>query len=128
MIQQSDNERDADRFILDEIDSVPHLEALLLLWSSRPQSWSDEELGKRLYLENSAAMAILEDLQRRGLIAAVPREPRQFRYEPSERDGLLAAVETAYRMDLVRISTMIHRKAPASVLEFARAFRFTKER
>ena|SRR5579884_2059945 len=122
------NERDVDRFILDEIDSVPHLEALLLVWSSRPQSWSDEELGKRLYLENPAAMAILEDLQRRGLIAAVPGEPRQFRYESSERDPLLEAVESAYRTDLVRISTMIHLKAPASVLEFARAFRFTKER
>ena len=26
-----------DQFILDEIDSVPHLEALLLLWRSAPQ-------------------------------------------------------------------------------------------
>lgn len=126
MTQQ--NEGDVDRFVLDEIDSVPHLEALLLLWTSRPQSWSDEEMGKRLYLENSAALAILDDLQRRGLVAVVAGDSRQFRYESGERDGLVAAVEAAYQRDLIRISTMIHRKAPQAVLEFARAFRFTKER
>lgn len=128
MPQQSYNERDVDRFIQDEIDSVPHLEALLLLWSSRLQSWSEEELAKRIYLENSVAMTILQDLQRRGLVAAPPGDPRQFRYVSGERDALLAEVETAYRTDLIRISTMIHRKAPPAVLEFARAFRFTKER
>lgn len=122
------NEADVDRFILDEIDSVPHLEALLLLWNSRPQSWSDEEMGERLYLENSAAMAILEDLQRRGLVAVVSGDSGRFRYESSERNGLVSAVEAAYQRDLIRISTMIHRKAPQAVLDFARAFRFTKER
>lgn len=126
MTQQ--NEGDVDRFVLDEIDSVPHLEALLLLWSSRPRSWSDEEMGKRLYLENSAAMAILEDLQRRGLVSPISGDSRQFRYESGERDVLVAAVEAAYQRDLIRIATMIHRKAPQAVLDFARAFRFTKER
>ena len=32
------NQHDAEvrQFLLDQIDSVPHLEALLLLWNSRP--------------------------------------------------------------------------------------------
>jgi hypothetical protein len=29
--------KEVDQFILDEIDSVPHLEALLLLWNTRPK-------------------------------------------------------------------------------------------
>ena len=33
--EQSGNE--VYEFILDQIESVPHLEALLLLWNSRPQ-------------------------------------------------------------------------------------------
>ncbi len=121
-------QQEIDRFILEAIDSVPHLEALLLVWGDRPRAWADEEIAKRLYLETAAASRILQDLARRGLIAAVPGRAKEFRYEPGERDQLLLAVEAAYRRDLVRISTMIHQKAPASVLEFARAFRFTKEK
>src|SRR5438270_3695547 len=96
-----------DQFIMETIDSVPHLEALLLVWASRPNVWSDEELGKRLYLKASAAEAILEDLVRARLIAAIPGQPKQFRYEASERDQILRAVEAAYCHDLIRISTMI---------------------
>jgi len=121
-------EQEVDRFILESIDSVPHLEALLLVWTTRPKVWSDDELGKRLYLEELAAVAILEDLVSRGLAVAVPGPSKQFRYEAGERDRLLTALEEAYRRDLIRISTMIHRKASPAVLEFARAFRFTKER
>jgi len=43
-------------------------------------------------------------------------------------DALMLQVEVAYRNELIRISRMIHAKAPAAVREFARAFRFKKER
>jgi hypothetical protein len=33
--------------ILDEIDSVSRLEALLLVWSRRPKRWSTEQFGLR---------------------------------------------------------------------------------
>lgn len=128
MTEQRQEDSEVDRFILEMIDSVPHLEALLLVWASRPKIWSDEEAAERLYLQTPTAKHILEDLVRRELVSAVPGAMKQFRYTPGERDGLLTAVEEAYRHDLIRISTMIHRKAPPSVLEFARAFRFTKER
>lgn len=128
MAEQSPADSELDKFILESVDSVPHLEALLLIWVNRPKEWADEEVGKRLYLDSAAAGIILEDLGRRGLIAAVPGGPKQFRYEPGERDRLLAELEAAYRRDLIRISTMIHRKAAPAVLEFARAFRFIKEK
>jgi hypothetical protein len=37
-------------------------------------------------------------------------------------------VDTAYRREIVRISTMLHSKTSPSVREFARAFRFKKDR
>ena len=37
------------RFIVEEIDNVPDLEALLLLWQHRSKSWSAADLGRRLY-------------------------------------------------------------------------------
>jgi DNA-binding MarR family transcriptional regulator len=55
-------------FVLDQIETVPHLEALLLLWNSRPQPWTVENLAKRLYVSTNIVNSLLEDLKRRGLI------------------------------------------------------------
>ena len=117
-------------FVLDQIETVPHLEALLLLWNSRPQPWTVENLAKRLYVSPNIVNSLLEDLKRRGLIVCVPGSPDGFRYEPTSigQDQLLSALDLTYRRETVRISTMIHSKPPSSVRDFARAFRFTKER
>jgi hypothetical protein len=42
MTQENAIGKEVDQFILVEIDSVPHLEALLLLWNSKPRKWSLE--------------------------------------------------------------------------------------
>jgi hypothetical protein len=119
-----------DRFVLDRIDSVPHLEALLLLWSSRPQQWSAEDLSPRLYVDLSRAKDILDDLARGSLLVAVPGLPVRYACEPKSEDEsrLLAEVEQTYRHDIIRISTMIHSKASSAVREFAKAFRFKQEK
>jgi hypothetical protein len=57
-------ESEVFQFILDRIDSVPHLEALLLLWNSRPTKWSSKELVARLYVETEVARKLLVDLSR----------------------------------------------------------------
>ena len=111
---QNSHDREIDRFILDCIDSVPHLEALLLLWRSRPRAWTEEQIGKRLYLENGAASEVMEGLVRHGLVAPVPGRSRHYRYEAGERDKALSAVDTAHRKDLIRISTMIRKKSARS--------------
>ena len=117
-------------FVLDEIETVPHLEALLLLWNSRPQPWTVENLAKRLYVSTDIVDVLLEDLVRRGLIVCVPGAPDGYRYESSSiaQDQLISTLDSTYRRETVRISTMIHSKPSSSVREFARAFRFTKER
>jgi hypothetical protein len=119
-----------DRFILAEIDSVPHLEALLLLFNSRPKMWSIDEMGKALYVRNEVASKILESLVQRNLIAANPRAPETFFYSQDEenRNELLQDVDTVYRKEVVRISSMIHSKAPAGLRDFARAFRIKKDK
>ena len=127
---QSPPENEVDRFILSEIETVPHLEALLLIWNSRPQPWTVENLALRLYVPGESARALVEDLVRRSLVALVPGSPEGYRYqsESKEKDSLLASVEDTYRRELVRVSRMIHSKPSAAVRAFARAFRITKER
>lgn len=116
-------------FLLDQIDSVPHLEALLLLWNSRPKLWGADELARRLYVEREVALRLLQDLARQKLIDSDAGSPEHYCYrdEPADRSRLIRMVDETYRREIVRISTLIHSKPSSSVRDFARAFRFTKE-
>jgi DNA-binding MarR family transcriptional regulator len=126
---ENPGKQDVDRFITEEIDSVPHLEALLLVWRRRPRTWLADDMAQMLYVPRQNAERLLQDLAQRGLVAMTPGEPARYAYESvsSEEDRLLEAIDVTYRRELVRISNMIHSKAPAAVREFARAFRFTRD-
>jgi len=115
---------EVDRFILDEIDSVPHIEALLILWNSRPKQWRAEELAALLYLPPEQTIRILDDLQQRAIVL----RGHAYTYNPDyARDHLMHDVDRTWRSELVRVSNMIHSKASPAVREFARAFRFRKD-
>ncbi|HKV27324.1 MAG TPA: hypothetical protein VJN90_03485 [Candidatus Acidoferrales bacterium] len=119
-----------EQFILNEIDSVPHLEALLMLCNGPGREWRVDEMAKALYVPLEVGQKILQSLAQRGLIAAVPAESETYVYvsQSEEKDTLLRAVDATYRRELVRVSTMIHSKASPAVREFARAFRLIKGR
>ncbi len=119
----------ADRFIVEEIDSVPQLEALLLFWNSRPKAWSCASMAKALYVSPEVAWEILRYLVHRRLILEVDGGKDEFALnaDSEEKLNLLASVDTIYRRELVRVSNMIHSKASRGVRDFANAFRFKKE-
>jgi hypothetical protein len=118
-----------DRFIIEQVDSVPHLEALLLLFNSRPKVWSTSEMAKSLYVRNEVAFKILDGLLQRTLISAGRGNPGLFFYSGGDhgRNRLLEAVDTVYRKEVVRISSLIHSKGSAGGRDFARAFRFKRD-
>jgi DNA-binding IclR family transcriptional regulator len=123
--EENPRRAEVDRFILDEIDSVPHIEALLILWNSRPTGCSVDELAALLFLPQERTLEILEDLRQRALVvtgeAGNSYNPAYF------RDHLMADVDRIWRRELVRVSNLIHSKASPAVREFARAFRFKKD-
>lgn len=123
-------EMNAYEFILENIDNVPQLEALVLLWNSRPVAWTCEELASRLYLPMEKVKNLLRDLVRRQLITKSDGSPQKYSYRPLSdgQDDTMRMVDAAYRRDLVRISTMIHSKTSPAMRGFARAFHFKKER
>lgn len=129
MMDSSQRESEVYKFILDKIDSVPHLEALLLLWNTRPQCWTREDVATRLYIRPDEAGRLLGDLLRDELAITAPDALDQVRYTSSgaEKDKLIEELDATYRRELVRVSTMIHSKAPSAVRDFARAFRITKD-
>lgn len=118
------------QFIAEKIDTVPQLEALLLLWESQGRSWSEDEVAARIYVQREAAGFILQALQRRDLVAVEGTQPAQYRYYGGwDRSGdLMSQVATAYRHHLIPVATFIHTRASSSVREFARAFDLKKDR
>lgn len=117
-----------DRFLLDQIDSVPHLEALLLLWRNAPRACTAAQIAEQLYIAPAHGAAIAEDLHHRGLIARNPDSAFFYDTASEPRNQLLAALHTTYRTDLIRISGIIHSKASPGVRAFADAFRFRKDK
>jgi hypothetical protein len=120
---------EVDRFILTSIDSVPHLEALLLLWQNPSEQWTVDAVSKRLWIDHEATRSILNDLARNQFVSVIVGDMEQytFRTDPGN-DRILRGVAEIYRQEIIRISTMIHAKPSLAVRAFARAFRFTKEK
>jgi len=127
MEEQPNPNRTVYDFIERELDSVPHLEALLLLWNNPSRAWTVPEMGQALYVNDGFARDILNNLARRHL--ATRKDPELFGYNGSpELDPIVASLDTEYRRNLIRISRFIHSKASPGVREFADAFRFKKDR
>lgn len=113
------------RFIREQIDTVPHLEGLLLVWQSAPKRWTTDELASRLYVNAETARRIVGDLARRHLIVV---EGGAFIYDTgNEYAALLPEVAATYRRELVQVTRFIHAKGSAAMQEFARAFKLKKD-
>ena len=116
---------EVEQFLLAAIDTVPHLEALLLIFQNPDTVWSVDDLAARIYVDNAQAESVLDDLTRRKLIARVQQSPPKYQFlapSPAETE-LLHKVAQAYRTQLVQVARFIHSKPSASVRDFARAFR-----
>jgi hypothetical protein len=125
----SDLPPDVLAFIEEQIDSVPHLEALLLLWRSAPQVWTADQIAARIYVASEAAGEILRDLSRRGLARATDESLLRFVFDAGwdRSAALMENVAEAYRQKLILVAHRIHQKTSGAVREFARAFEIKKE-
>lgn len=117
------------QFIAQNIDTVPQLEALLLLWENQHKAWSEDEIAARIYVSRDAAAGIVQALQRHQLITAEAGSPPRYQYSSAgDASNLMPAVAAAYRRHLVPVANFIHSGASSSVREFARAFNLKKDR
>lgn len=114
------------RLILEAIDSVPELEAVLLLRSHADRDWNAEEAGARLYVSVTVAAHVLSILAQRGLLTMTGE---RYRYAPTttELDAAVTKLAATYATNLIGVTHLIHSKPSPSVLQFADAFRLRKE-
>ena len=120
---------DADvyHFLLEQIDTIPQIEALLLLWDTRPKAWSIPELSERLYIDEGSVHSVVSPLAKRQLVVNKPGGCYAYHARGEVADRLMEAVAKAYRQNLVAATVLIHDKASPAVREFARAFVLKKE-
>jgi hypothetical protein len=121
---------DVVRFIEERIDSVPHFEALLLLWEGGAMRWSADVIAARLYVSGDRAESILEDLVMRRLAGRGQGEGSAYYvYDAAwDADGQqMTRIASAYRRQLLQVAALIHSRGSAAVRDFARAFRIKKE-
>jgi hypothetical protein len=124
-----DNEQQLIQFIVDHLQTVPHLEALLLIWQNASTQWTADLLAARIYVSPGTGRQILEDLQRQGIVRAAETAEVTYVYEPgwdSQRQ-LLPRLANLYRRQLVQVTKLIHSRGSSSVREFARAFQIKKD-
>jgi hypothetical protein len=116
------------QFVLRRIDTVTELETLLIMSAEETREWSVEDVAARVYVAKPSAAAVLHALQTRRLITGDATGTR-FRFSPAGEEERQTIVQTAiaYRIHLIPITTLIHKKASAPVQEFARAFNFKKD-
>ncbi len=114
------------KFILECIDSVAQLEALVLLHESPQQDWTVQDLARRLYVEVGEAAKILSGLLICELAAT---DGRVFRYHArdAEHHVLIERVVQTYATCLIPLTTLIHDKA-SGPRKFADALKVRRDK
>jgi hypothetical protein len=116
-------------FVVRNIDSVPQLEALLLLRSTMGQPWQPSSVAERLYIQPRTAADLLRGLHERELIMLTDAAAPAYKYGPAtgELVRLVEELAIAYGRQLVAVTQLIHSKSSSAVQGFADAFRLRQE-
>jgi hypothetical protein len=121
---------DVKQFILERIESVAYLEALLLLRSKPDAPWSCEAVANRLYIDQKQTAELLARLDADGFVTALGEDASVYRYQPAtpHMQQMVDSLAEFYRKHLVPITNLIHSKPKNRVQEFADAFRLRKDK
>jgi hypothetical protein len=121
---------DVAQFIVDKIDSVAQMEALLLFRNEPHGAWTIEILARRLYIDEIQTAAIVNRLCADGFLAVQTSDLAHYRYAPSSEDlrQQVDRVCAIYTKHLVPVTNLIHSKPKTRVQEFADAFRLRRDK
>ncbi len=120
---------DVAELLLNRIESIGHLEALLLLRRSPNVEWTSVALTQRLYIAEADAAALLARLATDGFLLTGGAKPviYQYRAHSGELAGLVDRIAELYKTHLIPITNLIHNKPRMRIQRFADAFKLKKK-
>lgn len=116
---------DLQRFIAAHIDSIAHIEALMLLQLTAPTGWTPSALADRIYADEGTATSVLRRLHADGLAVLIDDRYR-FECESADKESMVLRLLEAYRVFLIPVTNLIHAK-PLKIRQFADAFKLRKD-
>lgn len=118
---------DIHEFILQHLNSIAELEALLLLWRDSGQDWDVASLARRLYISEAETCHVIQQLRAQNLVEENNGFYRYWR--SSEALGMIVdRLAQLYTTHLIPITNLIHSKAPRRIQKFADAFDLRKRK
>ncbi len=118
------------RFILTSIDSVPHLEAILLLRFDPKVEWDAKTMAQRLYISEKKAAEVLANLCAAGFVSAKEGGVPLYQYSPVTVDlkEMMDQLADIYTKNLVEVTKLIHSKISKQAQQFGDAFRLQSDK
>ena len=117
---------DVREFILRHIDSIAHLEALLLLLQQPEIKWSAASVAEHLYIETDQAAEVLQHLCEAGLVDCNDAV-YWFDAAPPGQLEMVRRLAELYSNHLIPVTNLVHAK-PSGIRKFAAAFKFRKDK
>jgi hypothetical protein len=117
---------DVREFILRHIDSIAHLEALLLLQQQPDIRWNAASVADPLYIEPEQATEVLQHLCETGL-AGCDGAVYWFNTEPPGQVEVVRRLAELYSNHLIPVTNLVHSK-PSGIRKFAAAFKFRRDK
>jgi DNA-binding transcriptional ArsR family regulator len=115
---------DVRRFLLAAIETVPHLEALLLLHSDPAKEWSAGALSLRLYIDEPTATRLLAELRDRHFVREERGDRWRFDAHDAARTEIIDRLSEVYARHVVEVAELIHSSSDRKAQRFADAFRW----
>jgi hypothetical protein len=117
-----------EQFIALHIESLAHLEALLLMRNESERQWDAAEFSRRLYITPDMGAGIVAELERHGFVERSGENPEYFRYRRDpQMDRQVGDLAALYQQRRVAVITKIFSKPVKKVQTFADAFRLRRE-
>jgi hypothetical protein len=112
---------DIRQFIIVGIDSVAHLEAILLLRTGAHEKWGIPLVAQRLYITEQETAHVLTRLCDQGLVIKNGGDPLLFQYRPKsvELSRMIDRVAEVYKKQLVPVTNLIHSKPHRRIQKLA---------
>lgn len=110
------------RFILMSIDSVPHLEAVLLLRVNPNADWDLKAIARELFIGEKQAGEMMDNLVKAGFVSL--NENALYSFQPASKKlrTVIAELSEFYAKNLIEVTNLIHSKINKQAQKFGDAF------